>query len=101
MAQLKIECEHSYCEYGATLTEKLESTSVKIRIFDGQELMAETSLESLIQKFLVVSSEYAKAMALLGLLQEKQKGKVLVAGKNEVSKVVQQQMEDFRRKQDS
>jgi hypothetical protein len=79
MANLKIEVEHRYLDYGQQLSEKLDADSCFIKVCDGDKVVAEASLESLVKKFLIVSSEYAQAMALLGLLKGKQGDRIVVA----------------------
>lgn len=80
---------------------KLDPQNVKIKIMDDDEVVAETNLETLITKFLVVSAEYAKAMTLLGLIQERTKSRVVVASQEEAKDVVAEQMKDFYIRQDS
>jgi hypothetical protein len=102
MPELRIEAKERWLEYGVEQTAKLEPKNVVIKILDGEEVVAETDLEALITKFLVVSSEYAQAMALLGMLKEKaaQQGRIVVAGQEEVKQVVAQQMADYKLRQD-
>ena len=101
MGNLRIEAKERWLEYGVEQTAKLDPQHVIIKIMDDEEVVAETNLETLITKFLVVSSEYAQAMALLGVLKEKaQQGRVVVAGPEEVKQVVAQQMNDYKLRQD-
>lgn len=83
MAELKMEVEHRYLDYGVQLSEKLDASSCYVKVYDGDTLVAEASLESMIKKFLVVSSEYAQAIALLGYLKNKE-GRIIVANKNDI-----------------
>lgn len=103
MGNLRIEASEHWVEYGAAQSASLDPKWVKIKIMDDEEVVAETNLETLITKFLVVSAEYAKAMSLLGLIQEQQKAKsrVVIAGQEEVKQVVAEQMNDFYKRQDS
>ena len=82
MAELKIEAREKYLDHGAELGTKLDPKNVEVKIFDGENLVAETTLESLVQKFLVISSEHAQAMALLGMIEEnhKERSKIIMPG---------------------
>jgi hypothetical protein len=102
MGNLRIEAKEIRLEYGVEQSTKLEPKDVIIKIMDDEEVVAETNLETLITKFLVVSSEYAQAMALLGMIKEKaaQQSRIVVAGQEEVKQVVAQQMADYKLRQD-
>ena len=63
--ELKIEAEEHFLEHGALNKTQLEPNNVHIKIYAGDTLVAETNLESLVMKFLVVSAEHAKMLATM------------------------------------
>jgi hypothetical protein len=71
MAQLKIEAKEKYLEYGAEQSTKLDPVNVEIEIFNGEELVVKTTLESLVLKFLSISTEYMQAQAIISKINEK------------------------------
>jgi len=79
MAKLKIEAKETYLEYGATLSNKLNPANVEIKILNGDELVAETTLESLVTKFLSISTEYMQAMAIIEKIK-KQNSNIVLPG---------------------
>ncbi len=79
MAKLKIEARETYLEHGAQLSNKLVATNVEIKIFDDDKLMAETTLEALVTKFLIMSSEYAQLMAAIGAVKADKDSKIIIA----------------------
>jgi hypothetical protein len=82
MAKLKIEAH----DLGRDTP--VNPATLEVKIFDGDELVAETTLESLVMKFLLVSGEHANAMAVLGMIEANHnKGnKIVIAKPGDVPK---------------
>ena len=74
MAEVRIEAKERYLSHGVEQSTKLDPANVMIEIFNGEELVAETTLESLVKKFLAISSEYIQAMAIINKIKESQDG---------------------------
>ena len=56
-----------------------------IKLLDGDQVLAETTLRGLVEKFLVISSEYAKLVALFNKTAQgatEQAGKIVIPGQN-------------------
>ena len=85
MAKLKIEAYYNVDKLGESTFEIFENDQLMIKIYDGDKLVAETNLESLVMKFLLVSGEHAQAMAVLGMIEENHKnaGKIVLEGPKE------------------
>ena len=80
--ELKIEAEEHFLEHGALNKTQLEPNNVHIKIYAGDTLVAETNLESLVMKFLIVSGEHAQAMVVLGMIEKNHvaDGKIVLQG---------------------
>ena len=99
MSELRIEAKEVYLEYGAKNESSLRPQDVHITIFDGDDVVAETTLDSLVKKFLLVSAEFAQVLSLLGMTKQKEQSRIVVA-KEEQIETVKKQMGDFKTRQD-
>ena len=88
MAKLKIEAYYNVDKLGESTFEIFENDQLMIKIFDGDKLVAETNLESLVMKFLLISGEHANAMALLGMIEASHddKHKIVIAKPGDIPK---------------
>jgi len=102
MAEARIEVEQVFedPQHGHAMRRKLDIRDLRIKVYDGDKLVAESTIESMVKKFLVVSSEYAQAMMLLGVLQQKTQGNRVVVAKEEQVEAVKKQVDDFKTRQD-
>ena len=78
--ELKIEARHILSTEGFKEDIDLTPENVEIKIFDGDKLVAKTTLESLVKKFLSISSEYMEAMAIINKIKESQENKIILPG---------------------
>ncbi len=79
MSKLKIEAHESFPDYNTKITTDVNPKNLEIKIFDGDELVAETTLESLVKKFLIMSSEYAQLMAAISAVKADKDSKIIIA----------------------
>ena len=70
MSELRIEAHESF--EGVDITTDVIAENLEISIFNGDELVAKVSLESLVKKFLAISSEYMQAMAIINKIKASQ-----------------------------
>lgn len=84
MSKLRIEAEERYLDHGVTRNSRLRPEDVSVAIYDGDNLVAETTLDALVKKFLVLSSEYAQLMAAIGAVKAKSESKIVVAREGDI-----------------
>jgi len=81
--ELIVKAEHVYLDHGIERSDPLGPAAVKVQILDGDNLVAETTLDALVQKFLIVSSQYAQLLEIMGsTIQGKteQDGQIVIPG---------------------
>ena len=82
MNKLKIEAKHRYSCEGLKEDIDLTPENVTIKIFNGDELVAETTLDAMVKKFLIVSTQYMQAVEIINKIKENQeaKSKIILPG---------------------
>jgi len=88
MAKLRIEAEHRYIQdFGGAKSEPIDVINCYIKIYDGENLVAETTLEALVKKFLILSAEYAQVMTAIGAVKAQRDSRIVVAKESDVNNV--------------
>ena len=77
MAELKIEVRNDGLVNDEQMfdTETIPPENINIKIFNDDQLVAETNLENLVKKFLIVSSQNMQMAAALEVIREAQEKK--------------------------
>ena len=86
--EVKISAVYWMDENRESFTDIEDHEQLVIKILDGDQVLAETNLKHLVQKFLVISAEYAKMLAMIeaanktGPAATEQAGKIIIPGQN-------------------
>lgn len=83
MGKLVIKAEH-YIAENTTGCSIDHPSDIQIQIFDDDNLVAETNLENLVQRFLLISQQNFEMATILDNIMKGNQDNIVIAGENEL-----------------
>ena len=82
MAEASIKLERNFIDpqHGEKSVQEVNPEDYTIKVFDGNKLVAETSVTNMVQKFLLISAEYARILYAIGAIKPNAESKIIING---------------------